>query len=297
MVAWVPRVLRFEHEVKPAVGLQYFHEDLLGAGDRLRAQGSIWDDLGRRAELSYEAPLLDGGGHLGAAVVYLAHRDWSFHGIGPFALQHDERYFGQERVDGRLELGLDFLGLSRLTLSASGRHVELGRGADEPVHTRPELYAPAGFPDAYTLLGLGVRLELDSRATEPAHTPGSGLLLAADAHLALDPTDPSLAFLRWSAEGAAFWDFTGHNHVLALRAFAGFVGGLGAAVVPVPELVQLGGMELMEGFRRGRFHGSSALVISTAYRYPVWAMLDAHLQVSLGNTFGEHLEGFRPDRL
>jgi hypothetical protein len=75
-------------------------------------------------------------------------------------------------------------------------------------------------------------------------------------------------------------------------------------VVPFTELVgakhveDVPDLDLMRGFQPGRLLGSSALVATLEYRWPIWAFIDGTLQAALGNAFAEpHLEDFDPELL
>jgi hypothetical protein len=52
----------------------------------------------------------------------------------------------------------------------------------------------------------------------------------------------------------------------------------------------------MRGFYPGRLRDRSAAVATLKYRWPVWVWLDGSLQESVGNVFGEHLQGFESSR-
>jgi hypothetical protein len=44
-------------------------------------------------------------------------------------------------------------------------------------------------------------------------------------------------------------------------------------------------------------NGRSVATAGIAYTWPVWALVDGQARVSVGNAFGEHLEGFAPAKL
>jgi hypothetical protein len=48
---------------------------------------------------------------------------------------------------------------------------------------------------------------------------------------------------------------------------------------------------MMPGFRDGRLHDRSAVVLTLRYSWPIWIWLNGSLQAATGNVFGEHFEG------
>jgi outer membrane protein assembly factor BamA len=91
---------------------------------------------------------------------------------------------------------------------------------------------------------------------------------------------------------AGFWDVTGRNHVLSLRARVEMLESTGADPVPLTERLQIGGSEYLRGVLGGRYRGDSTIVLSAQYRYPIWSMLDASLFVEVGNAFLGRFEEF-----
>jgi outer membrane protein assembly factor BamA len=64
--------------------------------------------------------------------------------------------------------------------------------------------------------------------------------------------------------------------------------------VPVPfsELLTLGGVDTLRGYRLGAFRDQSLLMFTAEYRWPVWMYADAALFVDWGGTFGRNFAGF-----
>ncbi|TMQ27548.1 MAG: hypothetical protein E6J90_02340 [Deltaproteobacteria bacterium] len=58
----------------------------------------------------------------------------------------------------------------------------------------------------------------------------------------------------------------------------------------------LGG-EGMPGFLPGWLTGRSAAAAQVGYTWPVWLGVDAQTRLTIGNAFGEHLDGFGLDKL
>ena len=72
---------------------------------------------------------------------------------------------------------------------------------------------------------------------------------------------------------------------------------IGGQPIPMPELLVVGGMELMRGFQEGRYRGQSAFVSTLQYNYPIWVFLDGYIFVDMGNIFGPDFAEFSIDNM
>jgi hypothetical protein len=154
---------------------------------------------------------------------------------------------------------------------------------------------PAGW-DGYDLTWSRATLVIDTRSPS-FESSGTGVRVGSSASYGISPRDPQLQLVAWGADAGGFYDLTGAHHVLALLLAAHFTERLGERAIPFTELPVLGGVEWMRGFLGGRLRGSSSVVGTFQYRYPVGNFLDGELFSSVGNAFPGHLDGIELQRL
>ena len=116
----------------------------------------------------------------------------------------------------------------------------------------------------------------------------------------------ALSFGSWITYGASvggFVDLTGTRRVLGLVLDARFLDALNDRFqVPFTELIgqkrvdYIPEDDLIRGFRPGRLLGTSSLVASLNYEWPIWAFIDGTMQAAVGNVFGDRLEDFAMER-
>jgi hypothetical protein len=75
-----------------------------------------------------------------------------------------------------------------------------------------------------------------------------------------------------------------------------FVDSLRGEPFPFTENAVLGG-ELMPGFVPGWMNGHSTAAAQIGYTWPVWLDLAGQTRFTVGNAFGDHLEGLSPRKL
>jgi hypothetical protein len=158
---------------------------------------------------------------------------------------------------------------------------------------------PDGFARGYTAEYNDVLVALDSRRPYPAE--GSGVRLEAQAEQGSDVRQsPGSGWLHTAAGAGGFWDVNGNRRVLSLSVLAMFSDPLGPRPVPFTELATVGGdvpspgafPAPMPGFYPGRLVDRSAAVATLRYKWPIGPWIAGSLQGSVGNVFGEHLQGF-----
>jgi hypothetical protein len=226
--------------------------------------------------------------------------DYTYFGLGPDTRQSDLVRYGQDQLEARAIFNRRLWRASSFRAQLTLRSMDFVRGGygDEPVLedevANGELPEPPGYVEGYSLLRSEVSAALDTRQSPPA--PGSGFRVQAQvAHSAL-LRDPG-SFVHYGGTVGGFLDLNQHNRVVSLGLTTRFVDPIGDAVVPFTELVTLGGPEPMHGLYPGRLYDRSAAVLSLGYRWPIWIWLDGAIRLEAGNVFGEHLAGFRVERL
>jgi hypothetical protein len=285
----------------PSIGLYMFWDDAFVDGHDLRLRGSTWGEdwlaasFSDRWQLGHER-------HFALDASAIRRPDYVFYGVGPSTREDDVSRYGAMRLDvhGQLDFGLWHA--SRLAVALGTRSVSFHRGnfGDDPSlgeAVEDGLYpTPDGYEPGYTAIYERVELAVDSRLPAPA--PGSGVRIEANIeHDADVRRDPGSGFLRWGGGVGGFYDLDDHRRVVSLSLTAQFADPLGERAIPFSELATVGGEGSMRGFVPGRLLGRSAAVASLHYRWPIWVLLDGSIQLSVGNVFGAHLDGFDPELL
>ncbi len=279
----------------PSVGLYFFSDDLGTPGNDLRLHAATWgpDWI---AATALERYTWDHGHSWVAARVELNRRkDLVYRGIGPDVTDATRSRYGLQRFDAGLEFTHHFLMLSagvRLVGDLQG-----GCCNDPTLSDRiaaGQITAPPGFDTPYTALYQRADLLLDSRAPRPGAS--TGVHLGAHGETDFDVRNDR-SWVAWGGEVGASLDLDGKQRTLQLIVSTDFVDSIGDNVVPFDQLAFLGGDNLMPGFTRGWMLGRSTAAAALSYSWPIWAFLDGELRFSVGNAFGEHLEGFSFDKL
>ena len=284
--------LFFDFGMSPSMGLYFFHDNVLVKDHDLVLQLGYWPADWLHVIVKDEFKVFrDSSGTVASRVEVIYRPDYEFHGLGPNSRDQDEREFRLQQTEVEFGLRTAFKGLNRLYLGFVYRNTKVTDGEDDGVASPGSPFDVTdpnqvpGYGSTYNLLQARFALELDSRSPDRVSRPGSGLRLDLFGSFSVDPGDPELRFVRYGGEAAGFWDFTGLNHVLALRFYAELLERVGDTDVPFTERISLGGNEHLRGFLEGRLRGDSAMVATLDYRYPIWSFLDANLFVSVGNAF------------
>lgn len=285
----------------PSVGLYFFWDDAMVDGHDLRLRASTWGEDWLAVSLSSRWHAGDDR-QFSLEASGVKRPDYVFYGIGPRTDEDDVSRYGSTRFDvhGVFDVGL--WRASRFKVAAGVRSVSFHRGEygddaslDEAIED--DLYpTPDGYEQGYTALYERMDVALDTR--EPMPAPGTGLRVEARAeHLGDLRGSAGNSFVRWGGGVGGFYDLNDRGRVVSLSFTAEFADPLTDRAVPFTELATVGGEGSMRGFVPGRLRGRSAAVAGLHYRWPIWVLLDGSIQLSVGNVFGEHLDGFDPELL
>jgi len=287
--------------LNPSVGFVMYWDNFPARGNRVDLAVSFWSGGWARVNGRNSTRVFrDDSGIISIWGEYLSRPDLPFFGIGPDTSEDNESFYRLKR--GTVGVGLmSYLGdLNTIAFDVVYRDVQFGTNANDPVVSAERSVDPAlipGFRSGYRLVDSRIRAEIDTREPVVAVTPGSGVRLELFGGFSFDPSELDTHFFRWGGELSGFLDFTGVNHVLALRIFTEFLTNTGDNEIPFTELASLGGTELMPAYFPGRMLGESAFESTLIYRYPVWSLLDAQFFAGVGNAFDEYLDGFAFDKL
>ncbi len=160
---------------------------------------------------------------------------------------------------------------------------------------------PPGFNTGYNAVRTGVSLVVDTHELQELSS-GGVIGRAFVTHNAGFGGLPTLSrWLNWGGSLMLSTDFLGFGRVLSLRGDVAFITPFDDdnpnMVIPFTELIDPGGDGPLRGFWAGWIRGYSMAAVSLIYVWPIWAFLDAHIRVSVGNAFGQYLQDFQFDRL
>lgn len=311
---------------RPSIGAYFFSDDLpvdglgfrshvaFGGVDWYRATGTVRYTLDEATPGSHEKFVQVKG-------IYSHRPDWLFWGIGPESRKSDESGYTAQYIDAFARYEGGYWRSGQLKSWVGIRHAEFfHRHSDSGPGGTPGIVssvaqgrytAPPLFPDGYFVFKSGVDLSVDTRrkrtkiledGSDFLAPPGHGVKLAPRMELAtglreetslVDPADtvrPS--WVKYGGTLGGFVDLY-NQRVIGLQAIVDFIDPLDdAAPIPFNELVSLGGSRPMRGFLESRLLGRSSAVMQLDYTWPIWVSLDGALHYSVGNVFGEHLDGF-----
>jgi hypothetical protein len=286
---------------RTSVGVYAFYDDFLVKDNSLRVHAGFGGPDWLRLTVGDYIPF-GKSAYLKIRVEASRRPDFFFFGLGPKSRREDRSRYGADWLDGSATFHATLP--SRLTVDAyagvkTASLYDVRCCGDFSIHAsakRGAFRVPTGFENGYTNFRSGVKLAFDNRRPRPE--PGSGVRLEGNVAYGTDLRAPQVSsWVKYGGAIGGFVDVTGHNHVLSLSATALFVDPLKDEPIPFIELVPLGGVNPMGGFRDGRLLGRSAAVATFEYRYPIWAFLDGSAQFAVGNVFNEHLAGLEPKNL
>ncbi|MDH5673929.1 MAG: BamA/TamA family outer membrane protein [Myxococcales bacterium] len=293
----------WEFGFKPSVGLYFFADDVIADGNDLRLHGAIWPG-GFQSVTVMDRISSPGGDYQLALRGGLEMRpDYAYFGLGAENSADDRARYAGQSYEAALVFEAAFWRASRVVWELGPRHrdfdaetgydtISLAEAVADPAHPIDAL--PPGFAGGYAIWRSGLSLSIDSRRAFPASA--SGLRMELRGEHAFDLKHASRRhFVGYGAGVGGFFDVY-NQRTVGLIIDLDFVDPL-AGQVPFTELVQLGGVESMQGFTSGQLLDRSSARARIEYRWPVWIWADMALHYALGNVFGEHLAGFEFERL
>jgi len=304
---------------RPNFGLYLFWQDAFAPGNDLHLLTGFAGTDWLRAQFTDRLALTASQG-LELRAYASTRGDHLFWGLGPESPSDPVR-FGATDLESRLRYRVLGWRNSRLDGAVRLRRVSFDDRPDEYADSSlaaavasARLQAlPAGLP-GYAVASASIQTVFDTRPARslaPARSasdfeplPGSGvrLTLAADYASELESAaqtgNGAHDWLTYGGSLGGYVDLTGQQRTLGLTVSSRFADPVGSTLpIPFTELPSLGGNDLLRGFRPLRLIDRSAIAAELDYRWPVWAYLDGHLDLGLGNVFAEHLAGFDWQRL
>ena len=275
-------------------GLNFFYNDLGRAGHNLRATVGMGTANWLLVQIKDSWRVFENDrGELSFSAGLLRNPNLAFTGLGPDTARDDQVFFQEEKLEGAVDLEVRLAGLNRFSMRADFKYAELESGRTPSIEQSDfDTSEATGFDERFTLGGMAMALELDSRNPKDEFVPGSGVALKSWGSYHYGPSDLRLSFFRYGLRPRIFIDFSGANHVLQLGVRAEAVTKVGGEDLPYNELIYLGGREAMVGFLPGRFRGDSSLVYQLEYSWPLLSFADAYWFAELGNVFSGFYSDF-----
>jgi hypothetical protein len=296
----VPTAL-FDFGLLPSVGFYYAGEDVFATGNTLRLHTATWGPKWINATAA-DRYAINKTSRVQARFEFKRSEDNLFFGIGPDVTRTTQSRYGLEH----LALGVSYRGqltsAMRLDAEPGVHRVSFVEGEccnDPSLDARiasGQIMPPPGYREPYTTAYARVELTVDTRRPRPE--PGGGIYLHVLGKPSFDVHEDR-SWIWYSGALGGVVDLTGRRRLLRLQLAADFVDSMNSMTgrsIPFTEYPMLGG-ELMPGFVTGWMTDRSTAAAQLGYSWPVWLDLDAQTRFTIGNAFGEHLDGFAAHKL
>jgi len=215
---------------------------------------------------------------LGALTAFERREDLPFYGLGPRSRDEDRSRYAATALRLQVAHAVEPWRASSVasTLGVRGQW-----------NGETELAAP-GMGQRYAAAYQRVELTFDSRRQVPTRSVSVRASVYEEATFAVAGARQS--WLRYGGALGATVDLTGTRRLLSLGLQTDLVDPL-QGIVPLTDLVTLGGDRLLHGYLRGRLVDRSAMVAIAEYTWPTWVFLDGVLHAAVGNVFGPRFSG------
>ncbi|HET7504939.1 MAG TPA: hypothetical protein VFK02_28140 [Kofleriaceae bacterium] len=288
----------FDLGVLPSVGVDYTGDDLLAAGNAVTVHVATWGPRWTDAAVA-DRVAIDDADSVQARVALERSQDNLFLGIGPEATRDTQARYGRLRLEGGAGYRRSVTDASRIDVEAGVARTSFLDGdccGDPSLDDRiasGAVMAPPGYRETYATGFASAELTLDTRRPRPQ--PGSGGYLHLRARPSFD-LHGSRSWIRYGGVVGGALDVTGHRRTFQLQLALDFVDAMAGGPIPFTEDPVLGG-DVMPGFVTGSMTGHSTAAAQLGYSWPVWLGLDARTRVTVGNAFGDDLDGLSPRQL
>ena len=225
--------------------------------------------------------------------------DFIFFGTGPDTLEEAESRYSLDDTEISFSYQNNFLDESKIKLDLTyfNRKVTDGDCCSDLTLTEAVdqgfFPTPSGFNSRYEVVAPQMKVGLGQRLTRPDEWYGGRITTFAQYNKRIDKSDASWTHYGGRLEG--FRRIDNRHRLLTFGLNAAFVDKQGSIAVPFHELPGSTGKGELLGFKERRVVGKS--LISSEYKWPIWAYADGVLHYSVGNSFGQTLEGFDFGRL
>ncbi|TMQ16616.1 MAG: hypothetical protein E6J91_11270 [Deltaproteobacteria bacterium] len=293
----VPTAL-YDFGLLPCVGFYYSGDDVFASGNQLRLHAATWGPRWINATAA-DRYAIDKSDRVQVRFEFKRSEDNLFFGIGPDVVRDARSRYGLERTEGSLAYRGQLTAAARLDVESGVHRIAFVEGeccGDPSLDAQIAAGAvmpPPGYRAPYTAGYLRVAVTRDTRRPRPE--PGGGTYLSLQARPSFD-LGGGRSWIQYGGVAGGAVDLTGHRRTLRLQLALDFVDAMSDDRIPFTEYPVLGG-EGMPGFLPGWLTGRSAAAAQVGYTWPVWLGVDAQTRLTIGNAFGEHLDGFGLDKL
>ena len=292
-----PTVL-YDFGLLPSVGLYMSSDHFLIHQNKLRAHVATWGRPWIAATLADR--YLFGKNRIEARFGFRRAKDNRYFGLGPDVESATESRYGLQKTEATLSYRRGLFGDSKVSVWGGAHNFQEISGTccgNPSVRERVnagELMLPPAYGESYSTAIGGMDFVLDTRLARPK--PGSGAYLRLHGQPSFD-VEKDRSWIQYGAVAGQAVDVTGRQRVLKMQVAVTFLDRLGgSAVIPFTEYPVVAD-ELMPGFTPGWLRGRSTAVAQLGYTWPIWIGVDGQTRASLGNAFGQHLDGLVPSKL
>jgi len=288
----------FDFGLLPSVGFYYAGVDVFATGNTMSFHAATWGPKWVNVTMA-DRYTIDPEDSVQARFELKRSVDNLFFGIGPDITSDGRSRYGLGRVEGSLRYRRGVPSHSHVDVEAGVHRFNFieGNCCDDPSLdqrlSRREVERPPGYRETYS--SAFAKLETTFETRRPRPEPGGGLF----AHAMVQPSfdlENARSWIAYGGSAGAAVDLTGHRRTLRFQLGFDFVDSMSGDTIPFIEYPMLGGVG-MPGFLPGWMTDRSTAVAQLGYSWPIWLGLDAQTRLSIGNAFGEHLDGFAARRL
>jgi hypothetical protein len=293
----IPTAL-FDFGLLPSVGFYYSGDSVFASGNTLRLHAATWGKPWINATAA-DRYAIDQVNSVQLRFEFKRSEDNLFFGIGPDVTSGTQSRYGLERAEASVSYRRRVTKQSQLEAEMGVHRFSFVEGEccnDPSLDQRlaaGQVMAPPGYRDDYTTAYGRVDLTIDGRRPQPE--PGGGPYLFAHARPSFDLHE-ARSWIQYGGVVGGAVDLTGYRRTLRAQLALDFVDSMAGGAIPFIEYPVLGG-DLMPSFVTGWMTGRSTAAAQLAYSWPVYLGIDAQTRFTVGNAFGEHLDGLAPKKL
>lgn len=284
---------------RSGTGVEYTHKGLIGSHSRLslRATHGVFNRRQhsrfrwRRIHFSEAKPLF-----LNFQLSYRFLPQEKFYGIGPDSKPSELSGYDREFSIALAGVEIPLAKTWSIFGLAHYEHNNIYHNSGDEDPSLAALYSGASLPGLGTRVKIaqyqgGITIDTRNRLGNP--TSGSQIILSGSYFGDLGGDD----FNFWKAQGEVRqYLHLGHNRVLSARLALEVSEPVGNGQIPFYYLSELGEVETIRGYNRGRFRDEDMALASLEYSIPLWYRIDTFLFVDAGQVAKDIGRDFRREQ-
>ncbi len=270
---------------RSGLGLEYTHKGLIGLRSRLSlrathgffTQRQHYRFRWRRVHFSESKPLF-----LNFQLSYRFLPQEKFYGIGPDTKRSEVSGYDREFSIASAGVEIPLAKAWSLFGLVHYEHNNIYQNSGDDYPSLQTVYSDAALTGLDTRVKIaqyqgGIAIDTRNRLGNP--TSGSEIILSGSYFDDVGEDD----FNFWKAQGdVRQYLHLGHNRVLSVRLALEVSEPLGNGQIPFYYLSELGEVETIRGYDRGRFRDEDMALASLEYNIPLWYRIDSFLFVDAG---------------